>query len=182
MIRSILGITLFLGSNAAHTRLGTRRAASSAARPGAHSGNRGVCRRVGVCVAAVPSRGRGRQSHDSLAGLRRHWVYSIILVICAGHMVALRRKKRSGGQSPRQPAAGAGGQASQRLPSVGLGRRRQSGGHGRQHTAIAARRRLSRPALLGSGSLWRRHPRELLAAAADNRHTMSAQVVKLAVP
>src|SRR5215813_183122 len=29
------------------------------------------------------------------------WVYSIILVICAGHMVALRRKKRSGGQSPR---------------------------------------------------------------------------------
>ena len=44
------------------------------------------------------------------------WVYSIILVICAGHMVALRRKKRSGGQSPRRPAAGAGGQASQRLP------------------------------------------------------------------
>ena len=31
------------------------------------------------------------------------WAYSIILVICAGHMVALRRKKRSGGQSP--PAA-----------------------------------------------------------------------------
>ena len=86
------------------------------------------------------------------------WAYLIILVVCVGQMVASRREKRSAGQSPRQPAAGAGGQASRRLPSAGLGRRRQSGGHGRQHTAVAARRRLSRPVLLGSGSLWRRHP------------------------
>jgi len=40
------------------------------------------------------------------------WAYLIILVVCVGQMVALRRKKRSGGQSPRRPAAGAGGQAS----------------------------------------------------------------------
>jgi hypothetical protein len=86
------------------------------------------------------------------------WAYLIILVVCVGQMVALRRKKRSGGQSPRQPAAGAGGQASQRLPSAGLGTRRQSGGHGRQHTAVAARRRPSRPVLPGSGSLLLRHP------------------------
>ena len=45
------------------------------------------------------------------------WAYLIILVICAGHMVALRREKRSGGEPPRRPAAGACGQASQRLPS-----------------------------------------------------------------
>ena len=42
------------------------------------------------------------------------WAYLIILVVCVGQMVALRPKKRSGGQSPWQPAAGAGGQASQR--------------------------------------------------------------------
>ncbi len=46
-------------------------------------------------------------------------VYLIILAICVGHMVALRRQKRSSGQSPRRPAAGAGGQVSPRLPSAG---------------------------------------------------------------
>ena len=78
------------------------------------------------------------------------WVYLIILVMCVGQMIAMRREKRSDGQSPRRPAAGGGGQASQRVPSAGPGRRLPPGGYGPQHTAGAARRRL-RPVLPGSG-------------------------------
>ncbi len=74
-------------------------------------------------------------------------VYLIILAICVGHMIALRREKRSSGQSPRRPAAGAGGQASPRLPSVGLGGQLPPAGHGHQHTAEAARKHRPRPPL-----------------------------------
>ena len=77
------------------------------------------------------------------------FVYLIILATCAGLAVALRREQRSGGQSPR-PAAGAGGQAPQRLPSADPGRRLPPAGHGHQHTAEAAPRRLPRTALAGS--------------------------------
>jgi len=108
-------------------------------------------------------------------------IYLIILAICVGQMVALRREKRSG-ESPRRPAAGAGGQASQRLPSADPGRQLPPVDHGHQHTAEAARRRLPRPALPGSRSLRRWHPWELLTATAGNRHAMSAQVVKPANP
>jgi len=76
------------------------------------------------------------------------WVYLIILAICAGRMVALRRERRSGRQPPRRRAAGHGGQASQRLPSADPGRQLPPAGHG-QHTAEAGLR-LSRPAWLGS--------------------------------
>jgi hypothetical protein len=74
-------------------------------------------------------------------------VYLFILIISVGHMVALRREKRSGGQSPRRPAAGAGGQASQRLSSADPGRQLPPAGPSPQDTAEAARRRLpkSRP-------------------------------------
>ena len=73
-------------------------------------------------------------------------VYLIILAICVGHMVALRREKRSSGQSPRRPAAGAGGQASPRLPSAAPGGQLPAG-HGHQHTAEAARKHRPRAPL-----------------------------------
>jgi hypothetical protein len=69
-------------------------------------------------------------------------IYLIILAICVGQMAALRRGQRPGGQSPRRPAAGAGGQASQRLPSAGPGRQLPPAGHSHRHTAEAAPRRL----------------------------------------
>jgi hypothetical protein len=72
-------------------------------------------------------------------------VYLIILAICVGRMVALRREKRSSGQSPRRPAAGAGGQAFRRLPSAGPGGQLPPAGHGHQHTAEAARKHRPRP-------------------------------------
>lgn len=50
-------------------------------------------------------------------------VYLIVLLLCLGHMLALRREKRTGGQLPRRPAPGAGGRASAR-PRLG-GPRRQ---------------------------------------------------------
>jgi len=71
-------------------------------------------------------------------------VYLIIVAVSLGLVVALRREQRSGGQSPRRPAAGAGGQGSQRLPSADPGRELPPGGHGHQHTAEAAPRRLLR--------------------------------------
>jgi Domain of unknown function (DUF1707) len=78
------------------------------------------------------------------------FVYLIILAICVGHMVALRREQRSGGQSPRRPAAGAGGQASQRLPSADPGGELPPVDGGQQHTAEAVRSRLPRQQSSGS--------------------------------
>ena len=83
-------------------------------------------------------------------------VYLIILAICVGQMIALRREQRSGGQSPRRPAASAGGQASQRLPSAGPGGELPPVGGGPQHTAEAARSRLPRPQSSGSRPGWPR--------------------------
>jgi hypothetical protein len=74
-------------------------------------------------------------------------VYLIILAICVGNMVALRREKRSSGQSPRRPAPGAGGQGSPRLPSAGPGGQLPSAGHGHRYTAEAARKHRPRPPL-----------------------------------
>jgi hypothetical protein len=72
------------------------------------------------------------------------FLYLIVLAICVGQMVALRRERRSGGQSRRRPAAGAGGQASPRPLSADPGGRLPSAGHGDQHTAEAARSRRPR--------------------------------------
>ena len=77
-------------------------------------------------------------------------VYLIILAICVGQVVALRRQQRSGGHSPRRPAAGAGGQASQRLPLADPGRHLPPAGPGHQHTAEAAPGRLLRTGLTAS--------------------------------
>ena len=81
------------------------------------------------------------------------WVYVLILIMSVGQMVALRRQQRSGGRSPRRPAAGAGGQAQQRLPSAGPGRQPPPADPGNQHAAEAAPRRRPRQALPGSRSL-----------------------------
>ena len=91
-------------------------------------------------------------------------IYVIILAVFVGLMVALRREQRSGGQSPRRPAAGAGDQASQRLSSADPGRQLPPVDPGHQHTAETVRRRLPYPALPGSWSLRRWHPRKLLSA------------------
>ena len=90
----------------------------------------------------------GGDNHSTpLLIFRGFIVYVIILAICVGHMVALRRQKRSSGQSPRRPAAGAGGQASPRLPSAGPGGQLPPPGHGHQHTAEAARKHRPCPPL-----------------------------------
>jgi hypothetical protein len=76
-------------------------------------------------------------------------VYLIILATCVGVMAALRREQRPGGQSPPRPVAGAGGQASQRLPSADPGGQLPPAGHGHQHTAEAVRSRRPGPTLPG---------------------------------
>jgi len=99
---------------------------------------------AGVWVYAMffPKGGDGpsKQMLVSCSGL----VYLIIVATCVGLMVALRREQRASGQSPPRPAAGAGGQASQRLPSADPGRQLPPAGHGHQHTAEAVPRRLLR--------------------------------------
>jgi Domain of unknown function (DUF1707) len=96
------------------------------------------------------------------------FVYLIVLALCVGQVVALRRGERSGGQSPWRPAAGAGGQASQRLPSADPGGQLPPVDHGHQHTAEAAQRPLPCLALPGSRSLRRWHLRKLLTATAGS--------------
>jgi hypothetical protein len=117
---------------------------------------------VWVYAIAFPKGGNGPSKFPLI--FDSGFVYLIILAVCVGLMVALRREQRSGGQSPRRPAAGAGGQASQRLPSADPGRQLPPVDPGHQHTAEAARRRLPYPALPGSWSLRRGHPRKLLSA------------------
>jgi hypothetical protein len=125
----------------------------------------------------------GADNHlTSLVIFGGFFLYLIVLAICVGQMVALRREKRSGGQSPRRSAAGAGGQASQRLPSAGPGRQLPPVDHGHQDIAEAARRRLPRPALPGSRSQRRWRPLQLFAETAGNRHAMGTQLVSPANP
>jgi Domain of unknown function (DUF1707) len=79
-------------------------------------------------------------------------VYLGVLIACVGAIIVNRQDKRSGGQSSRRPASGAGGQGSGRLPSAGPGGQHPPAGPGRQHTAEAAPiRRPRRPLLPG----WR---------------------------
>jgi hypothetical protein len=94
---------------------------------------------VGVYAMFFPKGGDGPSKFALIfdGGL----VYVIILAVCLGLMVALRREQRSGGQSPRRPAAGAGGPAPQRLPSADPGRQLPPADHGHRHTAEAAPRR-----------------------------------------
>ena len=107
--------------------------------------------------------------------------YLIILAICVGQALAWG-EKRSGGQSPRRPAAGARGQGPKRLPSAGPGRQLPPAGHGHQHTAEAAPRRHVRPAWPGLRWLAVMAPAKRLTATAGNRHAMSAQLVTPANP
>jgi Domain of unknown function (DUF1707) len=77
-------------------------------------------------------------------------VYVLVAVAAVVRMQKSWQDKRSGGQRPRRPAPGAGGQASSRPPSAGAGGELPPPGHG--HTAEAARgRRLSRSPLPGRG-------------------------------
>ena len=68
-------------------------------------------------------------------------IYLLVLLIAVGFAIAGWREKRSGGQLPRRPAPGAGGQASRRLPPAGPGGQLPLGGHGRPHATEAARSR-----------------------------------------
>jgi len=81
-----------------------------------------------------------------------------VLIMTGGHVLASRHEKRSGGQLPRRPAAGAGGQASQCPPSADPAGQLPPIDHGQQHTAEAARSRLFRPPLPGSRSPRRWRP------------------------
>jgi hypothetical protein len=106
---------------------------------------------AGVWVYAVffPKGTDGPESFLMLTWLGG-FVYLIILAMCVGQMLALRREQRSGGQSPRRPATGAGGPESQRLPSADPGAQLPPVDGGQQHTAEAARRRLPRQQSSGS--------------------------------
>jgi hypothetical protein len=81
-----------------------------------------------------------------------------VLIMTGGHVLASRHEKRSGRQLPRRPAAGAGGQASQRSLSADPAGQLPPIDHGQQHTAEAARSRLFRSPLPGSRSPRRWRP------------------------
>jgi len=74
-------------------------------------------------------------------------VYLLVAVVAVKRMQNSRQDKRSGGQRPRRPVSGAGGQASRRLPSAAPDRQLPPGDQGQQHTAEAAPVRRPRPLL-----------------------------------
>jgi hypothetical protein len=76
--------------------------------------------------------------------------YMVVVLIATEHMSASRREVRPGGQPPRGPAPGAGGQTSPRPPSADPAGQLPPAGHGRRHTAEAARSRLLRPPRLST--------------------------------
>jgi hypothetical protein len=119
---------------------------------------------AGVWVYAILFPKGGDNDTDGELIFFGGFVYLMILAICVGQMAAWG-EKRSSGQSPRRPAAGAGGQALRRLPSADPDRQLPAADPGPRHAAEAARRRLLRPALPGLPPLrWR--PRQLLTATA----------------
>jgi hypothetical protein len=79
-------------------------------------------------------------------------VYLGMLIVSVGALIVNWRDNRSGGQSPRRPAPGAGGQGSRRLPSASPGGQVPPAGPGQQQSAEAAPiHRPRRPLLPG----WR---------------------------
>jgi DUF1707 SHOCT-like domain len=64
-------------------------------------------------------------------------VYLGILIVSVGAIIVNWQDERSGGQSPRPPGPGAGGQGSRRLPSAGPGGQLPSAGPGQQQSAQA---------------------------------------------
>jgi hypothetical protein len=80
----------------------------------------------------------------ALAGLATPF-YLIVVIFAGAQLAESRQKERSGGQSPPRRAAGAGGQALQRLQSAELGRQPPPGHRAHWHTAKDARRRLPCP-------------------------------------
>jgi hypothetical protein len=73
------------------------------------------------------------------------FLYVWVWMACGAAVLISWREKRSGGQSPRRPAAGAGGQTSQRLPSAGPGGQLPPAGHDPRHTAGAEQSRRPGP-------------------------------------
>ena len=69
-------------------------------------------------------------------------IYLLVLLICAGYLIAARRERRSSAP-PRRPAPGAGGQPSRYRPSADPAGELPPAGRDDQHTAEAER---SRPA------------------------------------
>jgi hypothetical protein len=79
-------------------------------------------------------------------------IYLGIWIASVGAIITNWQDKRSGGQSPRRPASGAGGRGSRRLPSAGPGGQLPPAGPGQQQSAQAAPVRRPRRALLAG---WR---------------------------
>jgi hypothetical protein len=75
-------------------------------------------------------------------------IYLGIWIASVGAIITNWQDKRSGGQSPRRPASGAGGRGSRRLPSAGPGGQLPPAGPGQQQSAQAAPVRRPRRALL----------------------------------
>jgi Domain of unknown function (DUF1707) len=85
--------------------------------------------------------------YDGKLILLSTFVYLFVLLFVGVRILADRQDKRSGGQPPRRPVSGAGGQASRRLPSAVPDRQLPPGDQGHQHTAEAAPVRRPRPLL-----------------------------------
>jgi hypothetical protein len=86
------------------------------------------------------------------------FAYLIALCLSLMTMADVRREKRSGGQLPRRPARGAGGQASPDLPSADPGEQVAPVDDDHRHTAEAAQNPHLLPPLPGSRSPRRWHP------------------------
>jgi Domain of unknown function (DUF1707) len=82
-------------------------------------------------------------------------VYVTVVLLAVAIAAELGRDKRSGGQPPRRPAPGAGGQGSRRLPSADLGGQLPPADPGHQQTAQAAPIHGPRRPLLPG---WRHRP------------------------
>ena len=116
-----------------------RAAAGSAARQGDRGGDRAVCRRMAVHVVPWPTNSEGDPPEATgLLFFSTTLIYLFVSVIAVGFAIAGWREKRSGGQLPRRPAPGAGGQPSRRLPPAGPGGQLPPADPGHRHAAEAA--------------------------------------------
>lgn len=96
---------------------------------------------------ALPNNSEGEPPGGGALIVTASLFYLLLLLMIGTPIVADRLNERFARQRPRRPGSGAGGQPPPRIPSGDPGGQLSQDGHGRRHTAEAARRRFPRPPL-----------------------------------
>jgi hypothetical protein len=132
-------VTADLPAGLAGDRLPRQPARAQVRPPMSNAAKASICVVIAVAVPVILSIPTGGAALFAVAPF-----YLMALLVAAAQILASRHHKRSGGQLPRRPTPGAGGQASRRLPPAGPGGQLPPVNPGHRHAAEAAQSRRPR--------------------------------------